>query len=245
MLTKSTREYIYSIGTYSILILFLVINLFPILWMFLASLKGAGEQFTWPPTWIPRTFSAISNYTYAFTHQGGIGLIHSTIITTLAVLISLLIGALAAYSLTRFRIKRKDDIAFWIFSTRMLPPIAVIIPVFLLFRTIRLVDTFHGLIFVYIAFNVPYITWIMKGFFEEIPREIEEAALIDGSSFFQALWRITLPLSSSGIIATAIFCFVFTWNEFLFSVILTRSTVRTVTVVIPQLVGQQDVLWGE
>jgi len=213
--------------------------------MLLTSFKSEGEQFMWPPAWIPRTFSLLSNYTYAFTHQGGIGLLHSTIVATFSVLIALLVGTLAAYSLTKFNIRRKDDIAFWILSTRMLPPIAVIIPFFLLLRVVKLIDTFQGLILIYLAFNIPYVVWIMRGFFEEISKEIEEAALLDGCSYFQILWRITIPLTRSGMVATAIFCFIFTWNEFLFAVILTRTVVRPVTVVIPQLVGSQDVLWGE
>jgi len=213
--------------------------------MLLTSFKSEGEQFVWPPTWIPRTFSLLSNYVYAFTHQGGIGLLHSTIVATLAVLIALLVGTLSAYSLAKFNIKRKDDVAFWILSTRMLPPIAIIIPFFLLLRVVKLIDTFQGLILIYLTFNIPYVVWIMRGFFEEISKEIEEAALLDGCSYFQVFWRITLPLTRSGIVATAIFCFIFTWNEFLFAVILTRSVVRPVTVVIPQLVGSQDVLWGE
>lgn len=245
MLRKKTKKYICDGCTYVALVLFLSISLFPILWMLLTSFKSEGEQFVWPPTWIPRTFSLLSNYVYAFTHQGGIGLLHSTIVATLAVLIALLVGTLSAYSLAKFNIKRKDDVAFWILSTRMLPPIAIIIPFFLLLRVVKLIDTFQGLILIYLTFNIPYVVWIMRGFFEEISKEIEEAALLDGCSYFQVFWRITLPLTRSGIVATAIFCFIFTWNEFLFAVILTRSVVRPVTVVIPQLVGSQDVLWGE
>jgi len=245
MLRKKTKKYICDGCTYVALVLFLSISLFPILWMLLTSFKSEGEQFVWPPTWIPRTFSLLSNYVYAFTHQGGIGLLHSTIVATLAVLIALLVGTLSAYSLAKFNIKKKDDVAFWILSTRMLPPIAIIIPFFLLLRVVKLIDTFQGLILIYLTFNIPYVVWIMRGFFEEISKEIEEAALLDGCSYFQVFWRITLPLTRSGIVATAIFCFIFTWNEFLFAVILTRSVVRPVTVVIPQLVGSQDVLWGE
>jgi multiple sugar transport system permease protein len=154
------------------------------------------------------------------------------------------VGCPAAYSMARFRTGGRH-FAFWILSQRMLPPIAVVFPVFLLFRTLGWVDTYQGLTLLYAAFNTPYVIWMMRGYFREVPVEVEESALVDGASTLRVFWSITLPLASAGLIATAAFTFIFSWNEFLFAVILTRAKVVTVPVAMAGYFGSQSSFWGE
>jgi multiple sugar transport system permease protein len=127
----------------------------------------------------------------------------------------------------------------------MLPPIAVVFPVFLMFRVVGWVDTYQGLTLLYAAFNTPYVIWMMRGYFRDVPREIEESALVDGASVLRVFWLITLPLASAGLIATAVFTFIFSWNEFLFAVVLTRAQVVTVPVAMSAYFGSQSTFWGE
>ena len=159
-------------------------------------------------------------------------------------LISLGVGALAAYSLARFRIGGKN-LAFWILSIRMLPPIAIVLPLFILYQSLRWLDTYQSLIITHTVMNIPFAVWILKGFFEELPSDLEDSALVDGCNRFQAFSRIALPLVAPGLVATALFCFIFSWNEFLFALILTRSHVRPLTVVITSLIGGHEILWAE
>ena len=135
---------------------------------------------------------------------------------------------MTAYGLARFNFSRKEDLAYWILSLRMLPPMAVVIPFFLLGRFLGLLDTHILLVIVYLSFNIPFTIWMMRGFIEDIPRELEEAAWVDGCSRFQAIWRIIFPLVAPGLAATAIFCVIQSWNEFALAFFLTSFNARTV-----------------
>jgi len=221
----------------------LLIFLSPMLWMFLTAFKDRGEIFTYPPVFIPKKPDF-----YTFVHGlelgGAKGILDTTIIAGSCTLISLAVGALAAYSLARFRIGGKN-LAFWILSVRMLPPIAVVLPLFIFYQSLRWLDTYQALIITNSVMNIPFAVWILKGFFEELPSDLEDSALVDGCNRFQAFSRISLPLVAPGLVATALFCFIFSWNEFLFALILTRSHVRPLTVVITSLIGGHEILWGE
>jgi len=170
--------------------------------------------------------------------------INSLIICTLSTLITILLGTTAAYGFSRFPVKGKDDWLFFILSTRMLPPVIVGIPVFLMFRNIGLNDSHLGLILLYVAFNVSFAVWVLKGFIDEIPREYEDAALVDGYSRFQAFRKIVLPQSVTGIAATAVFVFIFAWNEYAFAFMLTRNTAQTVPAWLPYQMGVLGFDWG-
>ena len=170
--------------------------------------------------------------------------INSLIICTLSTLITILLGTTAAYGFSRFPVKGKDDWLFFILSTRMLPPVIVAIPVFLMFRNIGLNDSHLGLILLYVAFNVSFAVWVLKGFIDEIPREYEDAALVDGYSRFQAFRKIVLPQSVTGIAATAVFVFIFAWNEYAFAFMLTRNTAQTVPAWLPYQMGVLGFDWG-
>jgi len=226
----------------------LVVFMFPVVWMFLTSFKSESEYFSYPPVFIPEDFS-FRNYFNAMAFppdgRGGLqGLRDSLIISLATALVSLLIGAPAAYSLARFK-TGGENLSFWILSTRMFPPVASALPLFLIFKQIRLLDTHMALIIANTIFNLPFVIWLLKGFFEDIPAGLEEAALIDGCSRLGAFVRVSLPLTTPGLVVTALFSFVFAWNEFMFALLLTRRSVRTLTIIVPSLVGGHEILWGE
>ena len=162
---------------------------------------------------------------------------NSVIIGFGSTFLSVALGTLAAYAFSRFKVPLKDDLLFFILSTRMMPPIAVAIPIFLMFRTAGLSDTHAGMILLYTAVNLSLAVWLLKGFIDEIPREYEEAALIDGYTRFQAFVKVVLPQAATGIAATAIFCLIFAWNEYAFAVLLTSGTAQTAPPFIPTIIG--------
>jgi len=163
--------------------------------------------------------------------------LNSVIIGFGSTFLSVFLGTLAAYAFSRFRVPLKDDLLFFILSTRMMPPIAVAIPIFLMFRTLGLSDTHAGMILLYTAVNLSLAVWLLKGFIDEIPVEYEEAALIDGYTRLQAFIKVVLPQSTTGIASTAIFCLIFAWNEYAFAVLLTSGTAQTAPPFIPTIIG--------
>lgn len=163
--------------------------------------------------------------------------LNSVIIGFGSTALCMILGTAAAYAFSRFRVPLKDDLLFFILSTRMMPPIAVAIPIFLMFRQIGLSDTHLGMILLYTAVNLSLSVWLLKGFIDEIPVEYEEAALIDGYTRFQAFMKVVLPQAATGIASTAIFCLIFAWNEYAFAVLLTSGTAQTAPPFIPTIIG--------
>jgi multiple sugar transport system permease protein len=150
---------------------------------------------------------------------------------------AIVLGTAAAYAFSRFKVPLKDDLLFFILSTRMMPPIAVAIPIFLMFRNLGLNDTHAGMILLYTAINLSLAVWLINGFIDEIPIEYEEAALIDGYTRFQAFHKVVLPQAATGIASTAIFCLIFAWNEYALAVLLTSGTAQTAPPFIPTIIG--------
>jgi multiple sugar transport system permease protein len=169
--------------------------------------------------------------------------INSVIIGFGSTFLSIFLGTLAAYAFSRFKIPFADDLLFFILSTRMMPPIAVAIPIFLMYRQLGLSDTHLGMILLYTAVNISLAVWLLKGFIDEIPREYEEAALIDGYTRFQAFYKVVLPQAATGIASTAIFCLIFAWNEYAFAVLLTSGTAQTAPAFIPTIIGVGGLDW--
>ncbi len=163
--------------------------------------------------------------------------LNSVIIGFGSTALCMLLGTAAAYAFSRFRVPLKDDLLFFILSTRMMPPIAVAIPIFLMFRNLGLSDTHLGMILLYTAVNLSLSVWLLKGFIDEIPTEYEEAALIDGYTRFQAFYKVVLPQAATGIASTTIFCLIFAWNEYAFAVLLTSGTAQTAPPFIPTIIG--------
>ncbi len=223
--------------------LILIFFLTPIFWLVLTSVKPEKLIFLRYPVIIFKPI--LSNYQDVFTNTYILKyFLNSLIITSLSCLLALSIGSLAAYSFSRFRIKGREDIAFWILSTRMLPPIASVIPIYLIGAHLELLDTYILMILIYAGFNVPYVVWMMRAFFADIPKEIEEAGLVDGCSRLGVLQRIVLPLSVTGLAATAIFIFVLSINEFLFALALTGMKTKTMPVAIAALITDRGIQWG-
>ena len=174
-------------------------------------------------------------------------LINSVIIASVATAVSVLVGSLAGYGLARFRLKlgfmRNDDIAFFIVSQRIMPPVVVVLAFFLTYKYLHLLDTLPGMIIIYIGFSIPLATWFMRSYFMQVPRELEEAAYIDGDTRLSAFLRIALPLTLPGLVATSLLTFAFIWNEFLFAVVLTSDRATTLPIMIAVQQGQQGTNW--
>lgn len=232
---------------YTIALLAVAAALAPIYWLITISLKREIDQFASPPLWFGFT-PTFRHYAGIFGHDAfGRYFLNSVIVSTSSTLIALVLGLPAAYGLVRFRWPRDwaRGISFWILSNRMLPPIVTIIPLFLMLREVRMLNTLSGLVLVDVALNLPFVVWMMRGFVEELPREIEEAALLDGESRLGVLLRIVLPLVRPGLAATAVFCLIVAWNEFLFALILSQTeSAMTLPVGIAAHVTQYEIQWG-
>lgn len=220
-----------------------LIFLFPIFWIVFTSLKTPVQAFQVPPVWFFRPTP--ENYYTVFRSQPfGHYFWNSTVTAVTSTLISLTVGTAAAYSLARFRFRAQKAISFTIFLTRMVPPVVLLVPFFILFRNLGWTDTPVALAFSYTAFNLPFVIWLMWGFFKEIPYELEQAAMIDGASAFGAMVRIALPLARPGLAAASIFALINAWNEFLFALVLTGLNAKTLPVGAAQFVTQEAILWG-
>jgi multiple sugar transport system permease protein len=229
------------IGSYLIVLGYLVVCLFPIVWLLLSSFKPAGELNHYPPVWIPSHF-ILDYYSAVLKGAGMHALFNSIFIAVVNTLLALILGLPAAYSIGRWQ-TGGFHLSFWFLSQRMLPPIVLVIPVFMFFRTLHWIDTYQAIIVMYLTFNLPYVVWMMKDFFREIPLEIEESAYVDGAGRVRTFLQIVIPMAKNGIISTAIFCLVFSWTEFLFALVLSRTTVTTLPVYMAGLFGQY-VQWG-
>ncbi|MFQ5693597.1 MAG: carbohydrate ABC transporter permease, partial [Nitrospinota bacterium] len=228
-----------------ILICVVVANsLFPYIWMLIGSVKPDNIMYATPPVWF---FTPITDHYWdAFVEKGfGANFLNSVIVSVSTTLLVIVIGTPAAYSFGRFPIKRSDDFFMYILSTRMAPAISLAIPFYLMFAGFGLLNTYIGLILAHLTFNLSFYIWILRGFFKDIPVELEESSMVDGYTRWQAFTRVTLPLARSGIIAAGIFCFIFSWNEFLYALILGGGDVKTLPIVIPSLINQRGVEWGE
>ncbi len=171
-------------------------------------------------------------------------LMNSVIIAGGSTIFAVVLGVLAAYAFSRFKVPGQADLEFFILSTRMLPPVVVTIPIFLMYRQLGLFDTHLGMIILYTVFNLSLSVWLLKGFMDEIPREYEEAALVDGYSRWQAFTKIVLPQSITGIAATTVFCMIFAWNEYAFALMLTSERARTAPPSIPSALGTGGIEWN-
>lgn len=234
---------------YAVLFVVLTFCLFPIFWVIAMSVKLPGEYLRNPPVWIPQNPTLV-HFTSVMSQKGNLALKNSVIIATGATFLSMLVGSLAAYSLARLNTGGRH-FAFWLLSQRLMPPVVLVVPFFLLLRELGRInpalglDSHAALIALYTVFNLPFVIWMMRSYFEAVPAEIEESALVDGSTRFGAFRRITLPLAVPGLIATGTFAFIFSWMEFLFAVVFTRTKAVTLPVAIAGFSGSQGSNWGQ
>ena len=224
--------------------LWLIFLLAPLYWMFITSIKPSDDYLAVPPVWFPDE-PTIVHYTAAlFAYRGFDGLINSLIVSIAATILSAFLGTLMAYSLARFN-TGGQHLSFWVLSQRFLPPIAVILPTFLIYRSLGLNDTHFGLVIAYTVFTLPVSVWMMYAYFRQLPRSLEDAALVDGCTRWSAFWRIAVPLAMPGIVAAAVFAFIACWTEFFFALILTSRNAFTLPTVFRAFIGFQGAQYGE
>lgn len=217
--------------------------LFPIYWLAAISVKTPEEIFAYPPVWLPGQLQLEGYYT--LFRDGDAWAVWNSLVTAgTSTVLAMLIGFAAAYSIVRFK-TGGDHLSIWIISQRMIPPICIAFPIFLFFVSLRIVDTHFGLIVLYTAFNLPYVIWMMRGYIQEIPLELEQSALVDGLSRWAVLWKVVMPMARAGFFATAVFTFIFAWNDFIFALILTRSEVITYPVQVTGYFGSQSTFWSK
>jgi len=259
--SRRTRRRLESALIYIALIIITVVVVSPLYWTFVTAFKDPRDAFTYPPKYLPyiqfqpslyawKDVGLIKDPTQRGTHDPTsiLNTLRNSVITALgSTIVSVILGSLAAYGLARFEFRRwkNRDIAFFILSQRMLPPIVLVIPYFILYSRLGLIDTWHGLIIAHTVANLPFVVWIMRGFFRGIPKELEESARIDGCSYFQAFRKIILPLSLPGLAATSAFTTIFSWNELLFAITLTFQKAQTFPTLVAGLTHGSAALWWD
>jgi len=217
--------------------------IFPLLFMAQVSVKEPVLTYN-PSVWIFRP--VLENYTNVFINKDfGKFLMNSIIVTLSSTALALILGTTAAYGFSRFKFKYADACLFFLLIIRIIPSVAIVIPVFLIGSFMKLIDTRIILIFSYLIFNVPFVAWMMKGFFDEIPRELEEAAMVDGCTTVQSLYKVILPVVLPGIVATSIFCVISSWNEFVYALFLTSIQAVTTPTIVQSFLSIVGVVWGE
>ncbi len=233
----------FAAGAYTALVALLILFIFPLLWILGLSFKTRVQTFASPPLfiWTP----TLQNYvkvlgTGDFQHA----FLNSLLISVEAVLLSICVGVPAAYSFARFRFAGRNWLFFTLLVMRMLPPIAVLVPMYVLFSKLGLTETRISVVLAYTTFSLPLVVWIMRGFFEELPRELEESAWVDGASRFAAFRAVVLPLVRPGLVAATILCLLLAWNDFIFAAVLTNDATRTLPVLMASYSGDVGVDWG-
>ena len=233
-----------TIGRVLLIGFFVLFVLVPLYWVFVTSIKPSEDYLAVPPVWFPKD-PTLGHYTAAlFAYRGLGGLVNSLVVSASATVLSALIGTLMAYSLARFD-TGGPHLSFWVLSQRFLPPVAIVLPIFLLYRDVHLNDTRFGLIIVYTVFTLPVTVWMLYAYFRQMPASLEEAALVDGCSRWQAFWSIAVPLAAPGIAAAMVFAFIACWTEFFFALILTGRNAFTLPTVFRAFLGFQGAQYGE
>lgn len=240
----ATKGRLYWVIFYGLLGTYAIFTLLPIVYLVVSSLKtqqqiyaGIGSTFWFSPTF--------DSYRFIFETKPILSLLMNTLVVSVgSTIISLIFGTMAAYAFARHRFRGRDDLAFYILSIRMFPPIVAALPIFIIFNSLNLLDSRIGLIIAYTTFNLPFVVWMMSGFIKAVPVQLEEAAMVDGRSQLRAIWDILIPVLRPSLIAVAIFCLIFSWNEFLFALILTKSAAKTLPVAIPEFITWTEVGWN-
>ncbi len=230
-----------AIGRNGLLLCYALFALFPLLWMLILSFKPDSEMFGSPFVFHP----TLDNFRAVLGQSDFLGaLVHNLVISVLAVCLSLIVGVPAAYALARFQFKGREDIAFTFLSFRFAPEILVIIPLYLIYQKLGLIDSYTGLIWVYQLISLPLLIWILRGFFEDISPDIESAAQLDGYTWWQVFFKVLLPLIRPGLVAAALLCFIFCWNSFTFALQLGGGRTQTSTVAMMRFLASDTVHYG-
>jgi len=232
--------------------IWVVFSLGPLFWLFLSSLKTRLDLFSIPPKFFFTPTLHGYKSLFVITYKDGstgiseiIGtMINSVVIAGMGTILAVCLGTMAGYAASRFDFKGKGDFMFFVLSTRMLPAVAVLVSFHIMFSRLGLADTRFGMTLLYILVNIGLATWIMKGFFDSVPQDVEEVALINGYSRFYAFRKLVLPMVKGGIAATTGFCFIFAWNEFTFASIISTTTAKTLPVRISAALGKEGLDWA-
>jgi multiple sugar transport system permease protein len=219
---------------------------FPVVWMVVCSFKPNTEIFAYPPSFISKSFS-FSAYKSIFMDPSKVRFfINSYLVSSLVTVFTLIVGILAGYAFSRYEFRLKKLLNIIIINVQAVPPITLLIPYFSLIVTIKLYNTYMALILTYMVFTLPYAIIMMTGYFNTLPKELDEAVKVDGASSFVALWRVLVPISLPGIVSTGIYTFMQAWNEYLFALTLTKTiNMRTVPIGIQMLMGQHSYEWNQ
>jgi multiple sugar transport system permease protein len=236
-----TRRFLVRVGLHAAVVVLALMVLLPFLWLVQMSLRPEDEIFSDALLFTP----TLENYQALWQGNFAGSFVNSLAVSSLSTGLSLLLGVPAAYVLTRWRFRGRARVALWILTTRMAPPIAFTIPFFLAYRLLGLQDTVPGLALIYMTFNLSIVIWFMQTFFAAIPESLEEAAWIDGCGVWRAFWLVTLPLAAPGLAATAVFCFIFSWSDFFYALILTRTNAMTAPVAIVNFLQYEGWEWGK
>jgi len=228
---------------YALVILLAAMIMLPFVWLVLMSFKTNDDIFAFPPKLL---FSpTLDNYVGLWASSFRYSFLNSAVVSVTSTLLALLVGVPGAYALSRMSIRQEKPLSLLILASRMAPPIAFTIPYFLAYRWMGLLDTKLGLILIYLTFNISLVVWLMRSFFDACPRSLEEAAWVDGASLWQGFVSIMLPISGPGLAATAILCFLYSWNDFFFALILTRNHAMTAPVAVVNFMNYEGWEWGK
>ena len=241
MVSKRWRAIAKTTGFYALVILVMLPTAFVFYWMITLSLKPQVEAAAFPPSFFYFTVT-FKGYVEVFAkHPFLLYIWNSLVVAVGTTLLGLIVGLPAAYSIAQWK---QQKLALTILVARIIPGISYLIPWYILFRNLRMVDTYTALILTHLVVGLPITIWVMIGFFEDIPPDLREAALIDGCTDYGAFWRVAIPLVKPGVVATAILAFIFSWNNFLFSVILAGRNTRTLPIAVFNMIGYEEINWG-
>lgn len=233
------RERALDLLTYLVVLFFLL----PLVWLVSTAFKTRAEAFAMPPVWIFRP--TLDNFQAAIGQSGFLDQYRNSVVVAAATTaITLLIGAPAAYGLTRFQFRGKRPLAMFILTTRFLPFIGMLFPLYIIYNRLGLLDTYQGLILLHVTFALVTVIWMMRGYFLQVPVELEEAALTDGATRLGALFRVVVPIAAPGMAAVSVFTFIISWNEFLFALMFTRNQVKTAPVALVGFMSFEGINWG-
>lgn len=238
------KRWLSKLCCYAVAVVLVIFFLLPIYYIVTMSFKFDVDAFAYPPKWI---FAPTLN-NYRNILDDGIlnkNLVNSIIVSTFCVLASLLVGTPAAYGLSRLKCRAVPVLMFFILAVRLLPPMSLLLPIFSIFVKLNMIDTHIGLISLDLTFVLPLTVWMQKTFFDGIPKEMEEAAEIDGANVFQSLLQVVMPLIAPAIVATAIFAWIQAWNEYLFALVVTRSRAKTIIIAVNNYINFDEMHWGE
>lgn len=242
-LLRTVGKYIlvYRLGLF-----FVLFSILPLLWGISTALKIPSEVYTFPPTWIPKTLT-FENFLLVVQNQNLIRAFFNTlIIASGTTLVSLVVGVLGGYGFARYRFPGRNMLLWSVLFTKLFPRVVVIVPFFVTLRNLQMMNSYQGLILVYLMVTFPVAIWLLKGFFDKIPAEIEEAAVIDGCNLPQLLWHVIIPMSRPALVAVAMYSFILAWNEFLFALVFTNGLERRpLSIALAFFIDENGIRWGE